>query len=127
MLVHGSAKTFAPEPLGDCASLRGQDPDPIVVEFWRAIAALEEVRRETHGKTVRASRTRTKVKKDGVMATIEALVLNKEPSDGFRWLVEAGLGDLTAEHIGARYPAHFSAEALATSKARLAEYGIPAP
>ena len=110
-----------------CELESGQHPDPIVVEFWQAIAALEEVRRQTHGKTVRANRTRSKVIKDGVLATIEALVLNKKPSDGFRWLVEAGLGDLTAEHIAARYPSYFSPEVLVASKARLEEYGIPIP
>lgn len=110
-----------------CELESGQDPDPIVVEFWQAIAALEEVRRETHGKTVRANGTLKKVKKDGVLTTIESLVMRKKPGDGFRWLAEAGLGDLTAEHIVARYPAHFSAEALAASKARLEEYGIPVP
>jgi hypothetical protein len=96
-----------------------QDPDPIVVEFWRAITALEEVRRAKHGKTVQANRTRRKVQKDGVMATIEALVLAKKPSDGFNWLVDANLAELTAEHIVTRYPEHFSAQALAAAKARL--------
>jgi hypothetical protein len=47
-----------------CELESGQHPDPIVVEFWQAIAALEEVRRQTHGKTVRANRTRSKVIKD---------------------------------------------------------------
>jgi hypothetical protein len=109
-----------------CELESGQNPDLTVVEYWQAIFALEEVHRETHGKTVRANGTRKKVKKDGVLATIESLVMSKKPGDGFRWLAEAGLGDLTAEHIVARYPAHFSAEALAASKARLEEYGIPA-
>jgi len=96
-----------------------QDPDPIVVEFWRAITALEEVRRAKHGKTVKANRTRRKVQKDGVMATIEALVLAKKPSDGFKWLVDANLAELTAEHIVTRYPEHFSAQVLAAAQVRL--------
>jgi hypothetical protein len=95
-----------------------QDPDPIVVEFWQAIA-LEEIRRAKHGKTLRANRARRKVQKDGVVATIEALVLAKKPSDGFKWLVDANLAELTAEHIVTRYSEHFSTEAFAAAKARL--------
>jgi hypothetical protein len=87
----------------------------------RAITALEEIRRDQTGKNGRANRTRQKVQKDGVVATIEALALAKKPSDGFKWLVDADLADLTAERIVTRYPEHFSAEAFAAAQKRLAE------
>jgi hypothetical protein len=110
-----------------CELGAGENPDIIVIDFWLAIAALEEARRLHHGKTVRASRTRQKVKKDGVMATIESLATRRHPSEGFQMLVDAGLADLTAEYIVLRYPVRSSTNAIRNSRIRLEQYGVPLP
>ena len=101
--------------------------DPVVLEFWRAIAALEEVLRQTRGKTVRLSRTRQKIGRVGVLQTVEDLALAPTASDGFRTLMECGLGDLTAEYIVLRYPDRFSSEAGEAARKRLESAGIALP
>ncbi len=108
--------------------LEGQDHgDPLVVDFWRAIAAAEQVLREQRGKTVRLARTRQKINRVGVHRTVEDLALSKKPSDGFAILTEAGLGDLTAEYLVLKYESRFSAEAVTVARARLQEGGIAGP
>jgi len=99
----------------------------LVVDFWRAVAAAEQVLREQRGKTVRLARTRQKVERVGVHKTVEDLALSKKPSDGFAILTGAGLGDLTAEYLVLKYQGRFSAEALAAAKVRLVEAHIHFP
>jgi hypothetical protein len=108
--------------------LTGQDDtDPLVADFWRAIAAAEEVLRQQRGKTVRLARTRQKITRVGVHKTVEDLVLASKPSDGFAILADAGLGDLTAEYLTAKHAERFSPEVVAAARTRLAAAGIAAP
>lgn len=108
--------------------LSGQDhTDPLVVDFWRAITAAEEVLREERGKTVRLSSTRQKIERVGVRKTVEDLVLAREASSGFGILSQAGLGDLTAEYLAIKHRDQFSAEAVAAARQRLESAGIAPP
>lgn len=108
--------------------LSGQEhDDPLVLDFWRAIAAAEEVLREQRGKTVRLSRTRQKIARVGVHKTVEDLAMAKEPSDGFAILTEAGLGDLTAEYLVIKHASKFSPGAITAARDRLANARIAAP
>lgn len=108
--------------------LTGQDDsDPLVVDFWRAIAAAEEVLREERGKTVRLARTRQKIERVGVRQTVEDLVMARKPSDGFAILTGAGLGDLTAEYLAVKHAGQFSAEVAAAARKRLDEAGVVYP
>lgn len=101
--------------------------DPVELEFWRAVAALEQIYLEESGKKKRANRIRAKVAKDGVRATLEYLALKKEASDGFVYLAEAGLAELTAEHIIARYPSGFPEPVVAAAHRRLTEHDVAIP
>ncbi len=101
--------------------------DPVEVEFWRAVAALEQIYLETSGRKKRASRIRAKVAKDGVKVTLEYLALKKEASDGFVYLAEAGLAELTAEHIIARYPSGFPGAVVEAAHRRLTEHDVAIP
>lgn len=101
--------------------------DPVVPAFWRAIAAAEEILRNKHGKTVRLARTRQKIERVGVHRTVEDLALGKQESEGFRILVENGLGDLTAEYIVLSHAARFSPEAVIAARGRLEQAGIALP
>lgn len=101
--------------------------DPVAFEFWRAIAALEEILRETRGKTVRLARTRQKIARVGELRTIEDLALARRESDGFRILAENGLGDLSAEYIVVKHPHRFSPAAVAAARERLEGTAISLP
>jgi len=112
----------APPPDGDAP-----EDDPLVTDFWRAITALEEVLRDQHGKVVRASRTRQKVKRVGVRKTVEDLALSRAESDGFRILTAHGLGDLTAEYLVVKHAERFPAAAVAAARARLQAAAVTLP
>lgn len=101
--------------------------DPIEVEFWKAVAALEQIYLEESGRRKRASRIRAKVEKDGVRETLAYLALKKEASDGFVYLAEAGLAELTAEHIIVRFAGEFSDLVVEAAKHRLTEHDVPVP
>lgn len=108
--------------------LSGQNhDDPLDLDFWRAIAAAEEVLRQERGKTVRLSRTREKIKRVGVQRTVEDLALKKQPSDGFAILTGAGLSDLTAEYLVLKHAGRFTAEAVGAARQRLLEAEVPLP
>ena len=100
--------------------------DPLALDFWRAIAAAEQILREQRGKTVRLSRTRQKIERVGVQKTVEDLTLAKHPSDGFAILTDAGLGDLTAEYLVIKHAGQGSAAAGAAARSRLSGAGIAA-
>jgi hypothetical protein len=101
--------------------------DPVVLDFWRAIAALEEILRDQRGKTVRLSRTRQKIARVGVRQTVEDLALGKQESEGFKVLAAHGLGDLTAEYLVLKHAARFSSNAVTAARIRLEGAAIALP
>ncbi len=96
------------------------DPnDPIVLDFWKSITALENELSEERGKTTRLSRTRQKIARVGVEKTLADLALQGQPSDGYHLLKARGMLDLSAEAVVLRYPKRFAREVLDAARLRL--------
>jgi hypothetical protein len=108
------------------AELAGQSYDPgIEREFWEAITVAEELRSAETGRTARLSRTRQKVNRVGVLATVRDLARAPKTTEGFRILVDGKRPDLTAEAIVIRHPEHFDADVIEAAKTKLGEAGVP--
>lgn len=96
------------------------DPnDPVVLDFWKSITALENELSEERGKTIRLSRTRQKIARVGVENTLADLALQVQPSDGYHLLKARGMLDLSAEAVVLRYPKRFAQEVLEAAQLRL--------
>ena len=107
------------------AELAGQSYDPgIEREFWQAINVAEELRSFETGKTARLSRTRQKVVRVGVVATVRDLAKARKTTEGFRILVAGGRPDLTAEAIAIRHPECFDKDVLDAARAKLNAAGV---
>lgn len=102
------------------ASKDVDDPnDPIVLDFWKSISALEHELSLERGKTIRLSRTRQKIGRVGVEKTLRDLTLSTQPSDGYHLLRERGMLDLSAEAVVLRYPDRFEPDVLEAARNRL--------
>ena len=102
------------------ASKDVDDPnDPMVLDFWKSISALEHELSLERGKTIRLSRTRQKIGRVGVETTLRDLTLSSQPSDGYHLLRERGMLDLSAEAVVLRYADRFEAEVLEAARNRL--------
>ncbi|MEE4188739.1 MAG: hypothetical protein V2I76_09880 [Roseobacter sp.] len=96
------------------------DPsDPIVLDFWKSISALEQELSEERGKTIRLSRTRQKIARVGVEKTLSDLAMQTKPSEGYNLLLARDMLDLSAEAVVLRYPDRFEDEVLEAAKLRL--------
>ena len=98
--------------------------DPIRIAFWRAVHAAEEIRTQANGRTTRLARTREKAKRDGIIATMEAMALKSQPSEGFSILVDGGHPEFVFEHIIATHPERFSKPAIEAARLRLAKHEL---
>jgi hypothetical protein len=102
------------------ASKDVDDPnDPIVLDFWKSISALEQELSEGRGKTIRLSRTRQKIARVGVEKTLADLAMQTQPSDGYHLLRERGMLDLSAEAVVLRFPERFEKRVLEAALKRL--------
>lgn len=90
-------------------------------ECLEAVYAYEEVLSVQKGKKVHASRTWPMIRQHGVLPAVERIVMKRQESVGFTALAEMGLKDFAFEAVILRHPEHFSAEAVARSRERLAE------
>lgn len=96
------------------------DPnDPVVLDFWKSITALENELSEERGKTIRLSRTRQKIARVGVEKTLADLALQIQPSDGYHLLKARNMLDLSAEAVVQRYPKRFGQDVLEAARLRL--------
>jgi hypothetical protein len=93
--------------------------DPVVLDFWKSITALENELSEERGKTIRLSRTRQKIARVGVEKTLADLTLQAQPSEGYRLLKARDMLDLSAEAVVLRYPKRFTQEVLEAARLRL--------
>ena len=88
--------------------------------LWRAVDHEGEVL-ETgeRGKTIRLSRTRQKIAREGVQKTLADLTLQSAPSEGYFLLRDRNMLDLSAEAVVLRFPNQFGEKVLQAARVRL--------
>ena len=106
--------------------LPSAEPGSLEHDVWQSIHALEGELAAERGKTVRLSRTRQKIQRDGEAGTVAALVKGPE-SDGFRMLRERQMLDLTFEAVALRHRDRFSDDVLDHAARRLREHNFQLP
>lgn len=94
-------------------------PGTVEHDFWRSIISYEALRTEEEGKTIRASRTREKLKRVTAIQMLSDLATSLSASDAFKKLVEKGLVDLTGEAIILRHSYAFESYVVEAAKKRL--------
>ena len=98
--------------------------DPLHRDFYKMLAAYEELLTEKHGRTTRASRTRQKLKNKGVVQCLEDWAVSSATTQGFELLIQNDLAELTGEYLVLKYPDRFSYKAITAARIRLAEHGV---
>ena len=93
-------------------------------DVWRTIYAFEELLKEERGRTVRLSRTRQKIKRDGEVKTVTDLTLKAEPSDGFHMLKDRDILKLSFEALVVARAEHFPDNVVDAARARLESHGM---
>ncbi|MEH6697277.1 MAG: hypothetical protein V7672_01120 [Brevundimonas sp.] len=100
------------------------EPGTVEHDFWTTVHAFETVLSEERGRTTRLGRTRQKVARDGVVATLASWATG-QPTEGFAMLRERNMLDLTGEAIVLRHPHHFDEAVIAACQQRLADAKAP--
>lgn len=99
--------------------------DPVERRFWEIISVFEELLTKANGRTSRAARTREKVKRVGVVRTLDDLAASSKPSEGFRRLVDAGLSDYLFEYLVLEHADRFTPKAVEAAGNRLTNHNLP--
>jgi len=101
------------------------DPnDPLVRDFWVTVAAYEQLLSEKNERRTAASRTRQKVSRDGILATVQSWARKREPTMGFELLAQAGQWKLTGEYLVLKHAQRFDEADVEIARARLIERGF---
>ncbi|HXL99941.1 MAG TPA: hypothetical protein VN932_08420 [Rhizomicrobium sp.] len=106
------------------ALVPSEQPGTVAYDFWRTVNAFELMLTVERERTTLLSRTRQKVKRDGVVKTLEDWAVSKKATPGFRMLLERGMPELTGEAIVLRHTSHFGADVTAAARRRLEAAGI---
>lgn len=102
------------------------DPsDPLVGDFFKTLAAYEQLLSEKNERNTIASRTRQKISNKGVHQSLIEWTRGKTETNGFKLLVEKGLPEYTGEFLVVRYADRFPPDVVALAKSRLDYHGIP--
>jgi hypothetical protein len=102
--------------------LPSAEPGTLEHDVWRSIHALEGALKDERGRTTLLGRTRQKIARDGERRTVADLVRGKA-SDGFRMLMDRGMGDHTFEAVALRHQALFEDEVVSAAADRLRASG----
>lgn len=97
---------------------------PFAQDAWKSIHALEEMETRDRGKTVRLSRTRQKIGRDGVKKTLEDLAGRPSGTRGYDMLIDRDMPHLTFEAIVLKHPNSFDEAVLAAARSRLEGSGV---
>jgi len=104
---------------------RGEGEDGSVENaIWQMIHAVEQIKREAAGKTIRLSYLRRDIQKVGAAPAIGKLVAKPGPSERFEELMARGLPGYTPEAIVLAHPGEFDDDTRAAATARLEGAGV---
>jgi len=99
-------------------------PGTVGHDVWQAVHASEQMHLEERGKTVRLTRTRQKIARDGEAKTAADLTLKADPSPGFLYLQEKGQLQLAFEAVVLRHPLTFDEDVRSAARARFESIGV---
>ena len=88
-------------------------------KLLEAIYAYEEILTERNKRRISASRTWQMVKRYGIIVAAERAVYRRIEPQGYKFLAEKGLQELTFEAVIVRYPESFSKEIVTLAQQRL--------
>jgi len=94
----------------------GDGNSEIEKRLFQALAAYEKILLEKHGKAVKATYTKRKIKDKGVIKTLSDWALDTKVTPGFEALVSQGLEDFTGEKIVIDFADEFPAEVVEAAK-----------
>ena len=103
--------------------LPSEEPGTLEYDVWQSIHALEDVLSVERDKTMRLSRTRQKITRDGELKTVVDLVLGNQ-SQGFDMLVERNMPELSFEAVALKHAGAFEPHVLDAARRRLEENGL---
>jgi len=104
------------------------DPsDPLVADFYKTLAAYEQLLTEKNERNTIASRTRQKIANKGIHQSLIEWTRGKIETNGFKLLVEKGMPEYTGEYLVIRYADRFPDDVVLLARNRLAVHGIAPP
>lgn len=92
-------------------------------DVWRSIHALEDVRTQEAGKTIRLSRTRQTIGRKGVRQTVNDFVSKKSVTEGLKMLQDRNMLEYSFEAVVLRHPNEFCPSVRMAARSRLEEIG----
>ncbi len=98
--------------------------DPLHQDFYKVLAAYEQLLSEKNQRNQPASRTRQKLARHSVEKCLADWALSTQPTQGFDMLIANGMADLTAEYLVVKYAERFEQKVIEAAKNRLTAAGI---